>query len=133
MGQQLALVVEGDAICLRALSTALDTLNVRYKRNASGQYVIEQVRAMTPPPDLILLDLDLPQGDALEIAEALRADPAARLIPIILIADGNAFNSLPRAQQKWFAGTLSKPISRPALAALIAQIAPQPRTLVVSK
>lgn len=133
MGQQLALVVEGDAICLRALSAALDALNVRYKRNASGQYVIEQVRTMTPPPDLILLDLDLPQGDALEIAAALRADPAARLIPIILIADENAFDSLPRAQQKWFAGFISKPISRHVLAALIARIAPQPHTVIINK
>jgi CheY-like chemotaxis protein len=133
MGQQLALVVEGDAICLRALSAALDALNVRYKRNASGQYVIEQVRAMTPPPDLILLDLDLPQGDALEIASALRADPAARLIPIILIADESAFDSLPRSQQKWFAGFISKPISRQVLAALIARIAPQTQTVIIDK
>lgn len=133
MVQQIALVVEGDAVCLRAISAALDALDVRYKRNASGRYVIEQVRAMTPPPDLILLDLDLPQGDALEIASALRADPAASQIPIILIADGSGFNAVPSAQQKWFAATMPKPISRPVLAALIAQVAPQTRTLVVSK
>lgn len=131
MNEQVALVVESDAVCLRALSAALDALNVRYKRNASGKHVIEQVRAMTPPPNLILLDLDLPQGNALEIASALRADPTASQIPIILIAEGSAFKALPRSQRKWFAGTISKPISRSVLAEQIAQIAPQ--TLVTGK
>jgi CheY-like chemotaxis protein len=131
VSEQVALVVESDAVCLRALSAALDALNVRYKRNASGRHVIEQVRAMTPPPNFILLDLDLPQGNALEIASALRADPTASQIPIILIADGSALKALPRSQRKWFAGTISKPVCRSALAAQIAQIAP--RTLVTGK
>jgi CheY-like chemotaxis protein len=125
MNEQVALVVESDAVCLRALSAALTALNVCYKRNASGKHVVEQVRAMTPAPTLILLALDLPQGNALEIASALRADPSASQIPIILIADASAFKALPRSQRKWFAGTISKPISRSALAAQIAQIAPQ--------
>ncbi len=125
MYQPLALVVESNAVSLRILSAALDTLHVKYKRNTSGKCVIEQARTMTPRPDVILLDLDLPQGNALEIAAALRADPATRLIPIILIADENVFASLPHPRQRWFAGTIAKPISRPVLTALIAQIVSQ--------
>jgi len=37
------------------------------------------------PPDLLLLDRMLPDGEGLSLCEALRADPAFRELPIILI------------------------------------------------
>ena len=41
------------------------------------------------PPDLILLDLDLPYLSGFEVLEALRSDPASQKIPVIIVT-GNA-------------------------------------------
>lgn len=38
------------------------------------------------PPDLVLLDLDLPQMDGFEVARRLKASPALAAIPIVAIS-----------------------------------------------
>ena len=42
-------------------------------------------RAKTDQPDLILLDMDLPEIDGWEAARRLKADPATTRIPIIAV------------------------------------------------
>ncbi len=37
------------------------------------------------PPDLILLDLDLPYLSGFEVLEALRKDPASAKIPVVIV------------------------------------------------
>ncbi len=50
----------------------------------------EGLRSMLEiPPDLILLDLDLPYMSGFEVLEALRSDPASQKIPVIIVT-GNA-------------------------------------------
>ncbi|MDZ4766168.1 MAG: response regulator [Chloroflexota bacterium] len=117
--KMFVLVVESDAICLLAMSSALDALGVRCKRNTSGARVIEQVRAMNPRPQIILIDLDLPQGDPLAIAEALRMDSTTAFIPVIVVSSDADYARLSRHHQKLFAGHLSRPVARGALNALV--------------
>lgn len=111
------LVVESDAICLLSISGTMETLGLRCKRNTSGARVLEQVREMRPR--LILIDLELPNGDPLEIAAALRADITTMYIPIVGISDEQTLAILTRYQKCLFAGWLTKPISRQALSALV--------------
>jgi len=42
--------------------------------------------AATNPPDLILLDIIMPEMDGFEVCERLKADPALREIPVIFIS-----------------------------------------------
>ena len=42
------------------------------------------------PPDLILLDIDLPGLSGSEICRRLKSDPATRLIPIVMITGQSA-------------------------------------------
>ena len=58
-----------------------------------GQTALNAVASS--PPDLILLDVDLPHVSGDEICRRLKADPATRLIPIVMItAAGGARNKI---------------------------------------
>lgn len=124
VGEYFAVVVESSAVCLRAICGALDALGVGYKRNTSGAGVMEQVLAYPQRPALILLDFDLPEGDAVLIAAALRAHPQTAEIPIVLIAEEIQAAALHRVTRALFNGTLVKPIDRGALMALVIEILP---------
>ncbi len=50
---------------------------------ASGGDVVRHVK--TAPPDLIVLDLMLPDLDGLQVCQALRHDPGTAAIPIIML------------------------------------------------
>ncbi|MBI3415366.1 MAG: response regulator transcription factor [Verrucomicrobia bacterium] len=65
---------------------------IRFNLNAAGYEVItaedgEEAlkRARATAPDLILLDIMLPEVDGLEVCKILRRDPATSAIPIIML------------------------------------------------
>ena len=61
------------------------------------------------PPDLILLDLDLPYLSGFEVLEALRADPASQRIPVIVVT-GHAEDEVhERCRTIGIEGFLTKP------------------------
>ena len=49
----------------------------------SGREALE--RAASDPPDLILLDIVMPEMDGYEVCRTLRADPATSFLPIVMI------------------------------------------------
>lgn len=78
------------------------TLRALFRRRAehAGLSVLEastrsQAIALAPVerPDLILLDLHLPDGSGLQLIQQLRADPRTTSIPIIAWSGGDAANS----------------------------------------
>ena len=113
-------LVEDDARSLRAISALLDSMNIRYRRNTSGAQVVEQIRAMRPLPDFILLNTDLPEGDAFAIYQDIQADARISQIPVIALTDADILPDLLTQIQRYrFAGTLTKPVSQPALRQLL--------------
>jgi CheY-like chemotaxis protein len=75
------LVVEDDST-LRAL--------FRRRAERAGLQVIEAVTgahamalAVAEKPDLVLLDLHLPDGSGVQLIEQLKADPRTHLIPVV--------------------------------------------------
>ncbi len=80
-----AFLIEDDAHSLVAIGSLLDELGIAYKRNTTGANVALQLQDMQPRPDFILLNLDLPEGDAFAICRELRASPCTQAIPIIAL------------------------------------------------
>ncbi len=120
---KVVLVVEDEALNLIAIASILDKLNMRYKRNTSGADVIGQAQKMKPHPDVILLDMDLPRGNSLEIYDALKDSWELRDIPVIALAAG----SLPSAmlneiEVREFAGAIPKPFSEQAVKQVLRQV-----------
>lgn len=116
-----ALVVEDDAHSLFAISLILRDLEIQFKRNTTGAKTIQQVMAMEPLPDFILLDLNLPGADAFSILRKLATDPKTRHIPIIAIGDSNCIGLQAQAIKMGAVEFLLKPFSRRQFADLISK------------
>jgi CheY-like chemotaxis protein len=52
---------------------------------SDGVEALEYLRAM-PPPDLILLDLNLPRRNGREVLVEIKADPVLRRIPVMVLS-----------------------------------------------
>ena len=64
------------------------------------------------PPELILLDIDLPYLTGFEVLEALRSDDASRAIPVIVITGRPEGDTYERCQRIGIDGFASKPLKR---------------------
>lgn len=105
------LVVEDDARSLLSITRLLQSLGVRYKRNTTGAHVAEQVNLMRP--SLVLLNVDLPDGDPYEICDHIRHNPATADIPIVAMGDNvERINSCSRCgSQPCFFALVRKPLA----------------------
>jgi hypothetical protein len=66
--------------------------------------------ALQRPPDLILVALELPDGDGHAVLHRLRASPATASIPCIALSTRAAPDEAARALQAGFADHWTKPI-----------------------
>lgn len=77
------LVVEDDHDIADLVVRYLDKAGYVTTRASSGREALDAVRAKTP--DLVVLDVMLPQMDGLEVCRLLRAGAATAAIPIIML------------------------------------------------
>jgi CheY-like chemotaxis protein len=66
--------------------------------------------ADAPRPDLILLDLNLPRMDGREVLEEIKADPALRVIPVVILTTSEAEEDILRSYQLHANAYVSKPV-----------------------
>jgi two-component system response regulator len=74
---------DDEALTLRALSR--NNVNARVIVVHDGQEALEWLAAADEPPALILLDLQLPKIDGLEVLRRLRANPRTALVPVVIL------------------------------------------------
>jgi phosphate regulon transcriptional regulator PhoB len=80
---QRVLIVEDEPDIRELLVFHLEREGYQVAKARSG---VEAVRlAQTSPPDLVLLDLMLPEMDGLEVCRRLRRDPVTQAIPIVML------------------------------------------------
>ena len=75
-------------------------------------------------PDLILLDVNMPDADGIEVAWRLRSDARTRDIPIVLMSAG--FNLRERASDAPVTALLPKPFELDAVVECLHQLAGEP-------
>jgi CheY-like chemotaxis protein len=71
-------------IDLRVVSNGEELMDYLYHR---GRYTDPK---LTPHPGLILLDLNMPKKDGLEVLQEIKTDPKLRLIPVIVLTTSKA-------------------------------------------
>lgn len=80
------------------------------------------------PPDLILMDLNLPGIDGFAAQRQLRADPLTRSIPVVCLSANALASAVERAREAGFAAYLTKPVDIPALLETVADVLTDPAT-----
>ncbi len=77
------LVVEDEADALELVKFNLEQAGLDVIEAVDGIQALKQVRAASP--NLVVLDLMIPELDGLEVCKLLRRDPATSTIPIIML------------------------------------------------
>jgi PleD family two-component response regulator len=77
------LVVDDDADMREFLSSFFQQLNYQVAVASNGREAMAVAKATNP--DVILLDIVMPDMDGYQVCRALKDDPATRFIPVILI------------------------------------------------
>lgn len=77
------LIVEDNPLNMKLMRDLLEAQGIRTVATDDGTRVLELARASKP--DLILMDVQLPEISGLDITRALRNDPGLRAIPIVAV------------------------------------------------
>ena len=107
------LLVEDEPNIAEAMNFLLSRDGWRVSRVADGSLVLDRLRQ--DPPDLLILDHMLPGLSGLEILTAVRADPAIRHLPVMMLTARGRDREL--AEQAGANRFVSKPFSNTELLA----------------
>ena len=77
------LVVDDESQNVEVLRRLMTRLSYEVLTAPDGESALHSV--MRDRPDLVLLDVNMPGIDGFEVCRRLKADPATRLIPVVLV------------------------------------------------
>lgn len=107
MPKPLVLVVDDDEDNLLLLEYCLELFNCRFAGNSDGKDLV--TIAQTLQPDLILLDIVLPQQSGIELMHQLRDNHQTRSIPVVAVTALARLEDRLRFLAEGFDDYLSKP------------------------
>lgn len=110
MSQKRVLVVDDNATNLKLITYLLANEQYEISTAQNAQRALEMLRAQKP--DLLLLDLQLPDMDGLELTRILRADLQMANLPIIAVTAYAMKGDEDKARAAGVDGYVTKPIAK---------------------
>jgi DNA-binding response OmpR family regulator len=101
------LIVDDVPDNIRFLSSFLVQKNYQVRKAINGQMALSTVQVLAP--DLILLDVNLPDMSGYEVCRYLKADPRTDSIPVIFLSAGDATIDKVKAFQTGAVDYITKP------------------------
>lgn len=117
-------IIDDDPAIRRLLHRLL--ASAKYDIEEFGEAVPGLARIKQEPPDLVLLDLQLPDRSGHEVLEEIRADPRTRLLPVIMLTGFATTTEKIKATREGVTDFLAKPFSAE-------ELLPRVRSLVLLK
>ena len=117
------LLVEDDEMSRDVLSRRLKLLGYLVVTAVNGREAVESARS--EPPDLILMDMCMPEMDGLEATKQIKADGRTAHIPIIALTALNTAEDVRRAVQAGCDGYDTKPVNLTKLNLKIHKLVPE--------
>ena len=114
------LVVDDDPVILRLIEVNLDLEGFEVVTSDRGEDAMEKAREMTP--DLILLDLMMPEVSGWEIAERLQKDEKTKDIPLVFLSARTQDEDRRRGEELGVAGYVTKPFDPAELVSTIRKL-----------
>lgn len=109
------LIIDDVATSRIVLRTRLQACCYRVMEAACGAAGLRLAREHAP--DAILLDLDLPDLDGISVCRRLRADPATRMIPVVMVTGNPDPGARLRALAAGVDDFMPRPVDEPLLLA----------------
>jgi two-component system, cell cycle response regulator len=106
------LVVDDERLNRMLLRKALEAEGHEVDEAADGRQALERLREI--PVDVVLLDLVMPELDGYATLEAIKADPALRDMPVIVVSGVDEIESVVRCIEMGATDYLPKPF-QPAI------------------
>ena len=103
------LVVEDDALNLRFFTELLSWQGYRVRAARTGAGAL--AAAQDERPDLVLLDIELPDESGLSVAGALRADAALSDVPVVAVTAFARAGEEARLREGGCSAYVSKPVN----------------------
>ncbi len=111
------LLVDDNIDNIQLALTLLKRQNFEIKHFTGGQDAIEHTKDIMP--DLILLDIMMPEVDGFEVCQALKEDPLTKDIPIIFLSARNEVETIVKGFNLGGADYITKPFRQQELFARI--------------
>lgn len=110
-GSKVVLVVDDSEMIIQVVRTVVEQMAHIVVTAANGAEAL--VTAQTLPPDLIFLDLHMPEMSGLEMLREMRADRSLERTPVVLLTSSRSPDVMTKAARMGVRDYLSKP-ARPA-------------------
>lgn len=118
MAGEAILIVDDNAINLELLRAVLEADGYDIRAAMSAEEALAAL--VEPRPRLILMDIQLPGMDGLELTRRLKADPETRDILIVAVTAYAMKGDEEKAREAGFDGYITKPINTRTLGAVVA-------------
>ncbi len=118
--RQRILVVDDDEHIQKSLSQYLEMEDFDVDIASSGPVALELVRRQTP--DLVLLDIMMPEMDGFEVVERLRQDASTADVPVILLTARGQDTDVIKGYHMGVSSYLTKPFNLDELVDTIREV-----------
>lgn len=107
MSKKKILIVEDEESLLKLESILLTSRGYEVKGVADGKSALEAIAAVKP--DLVLLDIMLPEMDGFEVCRVIKGNDATRHIPVIMLTAKKSREDMIRGEQVGADWYITKP------------------------
>ena len=111
------LIVDDESHLSQMMADLLTNAGYETRTANSGRDALDQVHS--DRPDLVLLDVDMPELDGFEVASILKSDPATATIPLIIVSAHDGRGARLIGLESGAEDYLSKPVDTAELLAKI--------------
>lgn len=118
MSEQAILVVDDNPSNLKLFTFLLAMPGYVVTTAASAEQALDVLGRLVP--DLIIMDLQLPDVDGLTLTRQLKADPRMKGVPIVAVTASAMKGDEEKARAAGVDGYMSKPVEKRAFRAMVA-------------
>src|ERR1700679_3669527 len=97
MSDHTILIADDDTGLIRLLTVCLQPLGVKIQEAHDAMYALTLIHKS--PPDLVILDVNMPAGNGLSACEMLASDARLSRLPVIILSGDFSDATLMRCQQ----------------------------------
>ena len=114
------LIVEDNVLNMKLFNDLLQAHGYETVQTKDGHHVLELAREKQP--DMILMDIKLPEISGLEVTKMLKGDEALRDIPIVAVTAFAMEGDEEKMREGGCDGYIAKPISLPTFLSTVAKL-----------